>query len=106
MSELIQVHKKSQINLPESALKELGVEEGDFLDMQVRNGEIVLRVKEILDKDQAWFWTERWQQGEKAAEEDIRAGRMNRFSDSKEAVSFIRKEIQKKPPVKTKKDRC
>lgn len=28
------------------------------------------------DSDQAYFWTEAWQQGEREAEEDIRAGRI------------------------------
>jgi AbrB family looped-hinge helix DNA binding protein len=104
MSNLVQVRKKFQIDLPESALKELGIQEGDFLEVQVRNGEVVLRIKEIADKNQTWFWTERWQQGEKAAEDDIRAGRLQRFSDSKEAVSFIKKQSPKKS-VKSNKDR-
>ena len=78
MSELIQVRKKAQLTLPLSVRHKLGVEEGDFMDVQVRDGEIVLRVKKLVDKEQAWFWTKRWQQGEKEAEEDIRAGRSGR----------------------------
>lgn len=33
--------------------------------------------------DQAWFWTERWQQMEREADEDINAGRI-RTADSTE----------------------
>lgn len=92
MAEMIQVGKKSQINLPQSVQKELGITEGDFLEVQVRNAEIVLRLKKLSDKDQNWFWTERWQQGERAAEEDIRAGRVQRFSDPREATAFLKKQ--------------
>ena len=35
---------------------------------------------EHIDKEQAYFWTEAWQEGEREAEEDIRAGRVNVFN--------------------------
>src|SRR3990172_8509340 len=54
MSELVQVRKKAQITLPQSVRKKLGIEEGDFLDFEDRDGEIVLKAKKLIDKDQAW----------------------------------------------------
>jgi len=96
MSELIQVRKKAQLTIPQSVRQKLGIEEGDFLDVRVRSGEIVLKVKKLIDKEQAWFWTNRWQQGEKEAEEDIRAGRVHRFPDSKSAVAFLHRQAKKK----------
>jgi AbrB family looped-hinge helix DNA binding protein len=57
MSELIQIRKKSQLTLPLSVRQALGVEEGDYLDVRVRDGEIILKLKKLIDKDQAWFWT-------------------------------------------------
>lgn len=33
------------------------------------------------DPDQAWFWTDRWQQLEREAQEDIDAGRVEDASD-------------------------
>jgi AbrB family looped-hinge helix DNA binding protein len=96
MSDLVQVRKKAQVTLPQSVRQELGIEEGDFLDVQVRSGEIVLKVKKLVDKDQAWFWTNRWQQGEKEVEEDIRAGRVYNFPDAKQAVAFLHKQVGKK----------
>lgn len=96
MSELVQIRKKAQLTLPLSVRQRLGIEEGDFVDMQVRDGEIVLKVKKLIDKEQAWFWTERWQQGEKAAEEDIRTGNIHRFPDAEDAVAFLHKRSEKK----------
>jgi AbrB family looped-hinge helix DNA binding protein len=96
MSELIQVRKKAQLTLPLSVREKLGVEEGDYMDVQVRDGEIVLKLKKLIDKDQAWFWTERWQQGEKEAEEDIRAGRVHNFPDAKKAVDYLHSRAGKK----------
>jgi antitoxin MazE len=94
MSELIQVRKKAQITLPLSIRKKLGVEEGDFMDVQVRDGEIVLKVKKLVDKDQAWFWTKRWQEGEKEAEEDIRSGRVESFGNIEDAITYLDKKTK------------
>jgi AbrB family looped-hinge helix DNA binding protein len=95
MSELVQLRKKAQLTLPQSVRQKLGIEEGDFLDVRVRSGEIVLKVKRLVDKEQAWFWSERWQRGEKEAEEDIRSGRVHSFPDAKSAVAFLHKQAGK-----------
>jgi len=101
MSDLIQVRKKAQLTLPQSVRQKLNIEEGDFLNVQVRNGEIVLRVKKLVDKEQAWFWTDRWQRGEQKAEEDIRTGKVQRFPDAKDAISFLHKHSKKNPDKST-----
>jgi hypothetical protein len=41
-----------------------------------REGEIVLRPHIAVPADQAWFWTERWQQLEREADEAVAAGRV------------------------------
>ena len=91
MAELIQLRKKAQLTLPQSVREKLGLEEGDLMDVQVRNGEIVLKVKKLIDKEQAWFWSTRWQQGEKEAEDDIRNGRVQSFPDAKSAMAELHK---------------
>jgi len=96
MSELIQVRKKAQLTLPQSVRQELGIKEGDFLDIQVKNGEIVLKIKTLIDKEQAWFWSERWQRGEAEAQEDIRTGHVRRFSDAESAVTFLHDKAAKR----------
>jgi len=101
MSELIQVRKKAQVTLPQSVRQALNIEEGDFLDAIVKDGEIVLRVKKLVDKEQAWFWTKRWQEGEREAEEDIGAGRIHGFDNAKEAIAFLHKRAKRKSGVTT-----
>lgn len=92
MAELVQLRKKAQLTLPQSVREKLGIEEGDVMDVQVRDGEIVLKVKRLVDKEQAWFWSERWQQGEGEAEDDIRAGRVHNYPDAKSVVAFLHKQ--------------
>ncbi|MBI4186316.1 MAG: AbrB/MazE/SpoVT family DNA-binding domain-containing protein [Chloroflexi bacterium] len=95
MSELIQVRKKAQVTLPQAVRQALNIEEGDFLDVRVNDSEIVMRVKKLVDKEQAWFWARRWQEGEREAEEDIRAGRIHSFDNARKAVAFLHKRAKK-----------
>jgi hypothetical protein len=37
--------------------------------------------------DQAWFWTESWQAGEREATEDLKHGRSRRFEDSESLLA-------------------
>ena len=94
MAELIQVRRKAQVTLPQSVRQALNIEEGDFLDVRVQDNEIVLRVKRLVDKEQAWFWTKRWQEGEREAQEDIRAGRVHHFDSAKGAIAFLHKRLK------------
>jgi hypothetical protein len=49
----------------------------------------ILKAKALIDKQQAWFWSERWQQGEVEAQEDIRKGRTHKFADATSAIDFL-----------------
>jgi hypothetical protein len=35
--------------------------------------------RKLIDKNQACFWTKRWQEGETEADEDIKIGRVKAF---------------------------
>jgi AbrB family looped-hinge helix DNA binding protein len=92
MSELVQIRKKAQITLPASVRQKLGIEEGDFVDVQIKDGDIVLKVMKMISKEQSWFWTERWQNGEKEAEEDIESGRVHKFENADDAITFLHRQ--------------
>lgn len=79
MEELISVRKKGQITLPLSMRKKLGIEEGSIVMSKIVGDTIVLVPQETVDRDQAWFWKERWRKLEAEAEKDIAAGRTKTF---------------------------
>ena len=47
--------------------------------------------KKLVDKSQAYFWTKRWQKGEKEAAEDIKAGRVKTFNSADELIKDLDK---------------
>jgi len=45
--------------------------------------------EEAIFNDQSWYWTPEWQAAEKEADEDISAGRINRFKNVNNAIKFL-----------------
>jgi len=83
------VTRHGQITLPASVRKELGVEEGDLVEIEVVDEKAVLVPKKLVDKNQAYFWTKRWQEGEREADEDIEAGRVKTFGSVDELIKDL-----------------
>ena len=77
------VTRRFQVTIPKAVREELKLEQGTHLAVGVENGSIVLTPQKI-DPDQAWFWTEEWQEGEREADEDIRQGRVSPWYDDVE----------------------
>lgn len=73
---LVKVTRSFQVSIPKQIREALHLEEGDLIEVEERNGEIVMTPKRLVDADQAWFWTREWQEGEREVDEDLRAGRV------------------------------
>jgi AbrB family looped-hinge helix DNA binding protein len=83
------VTRHGQITLPASVRKQLGIEEGDLVEIDVEDEKAVLMPKKLVDKSQAYFWTRKWQEGERAADEDIKAGRVKTFDSVDELIKDL-----------------
>jgi len=82
--------RHGQITIPASVRKELGVEEGDLVEIEVVDEKAVLIPKRLVDKNQAYFWTKKWQDAEKEADEDVRAGRVKVFDSVEELIKDLK----------------
>ena len=78
MSHVATVSPKYQISLPKAVRERLGLKPGDRLMVEERDGNVVLTPAATVPKDQLYFWSKRWQEGERRAEEDLAAGRISR----------------------------
>jgi len=83
------VTRHGQITLPASVRKELSIEEGDLVEIKVVDEKAVLMPKKLIDKNQAYFWTKRWQEAEREADEDIKAGRVRTFDSVDELIKDL-----------------
>jgi hypothetical protein len=48
--------------------------------------------KRLVDKDQAYFWTEEWQEKERKVDEDIKTGRVRVFNTAAELLKELEEE--------------
>lgn len=83
------VTRHGQITLPASVRERLGIEEGDLVEIDVEDERAVLIPKKLVDKSQAYFWTRKWQEDERAADEDIKAGHVKTFDSVEELIKDL-----------------
>jgi len=56
-----------------------------------QTGSIELVPQHTVDAAQAWFWSERWQAMERAADADIAAGRVTQFDSAQALIEALSK---------------
>jgi len=61
------------------------------VEIEVVDERGVLMPKKLVDKGQAYFWTKRWQEVEREADEDIKAGRVKTFDSVDELINDLDK---------------
>ncbi|OGO32238.1 MAG: hypothetical protein A2Z29_00420 [Chloroflexi bacterium RBG_16_56_11] len=91
MTTYSKVTRHGQVTLPASVRRKLGIEEGDIVEVVVEDDKAVLLPKKIVDKSQAYFWTKEWQDAEREASEDIKAGRIKTFDTTEELLEDLDK---------------
>jgi len=85
---VLQVRSNGQITLPTALRRQARLKEGDLLEVILEeDGSLKLVPKIAIDRSQAYFWTQRWQQGEQEAQADLQ---QDRFQDFDNMDDFIR----------------
>lgn len=74
MAKHVRLRNKGQITIPNEILEQLELTANTNLKVTVVDGRIVLIPMIEIAKDQAWYWTETWQQDEKEAQQEIDKG--------------------------------
>jgi AbrB family looped-hinge helix DNA binding protein len=90
MATYSKVTRHGQITLPAPVRKSLGIEEGDMVEIEVIDDRAVLVPKRLVDKSQSYFWTKKWQEGEKEADKDIKARRLKYFDSAEELINDLK----------------
>jgi AbrB family looped-hinge helix DNA binding protein len=84
------LRNKGQITVPTEIRNALGAEEGDDLLFSADElGRVIITRAQVIAPEQAWFWSERWQRMEHAAQADIDAGRVETFDTVEDALVFL-----------------
>ncbi len=90
MSILVQIRSNGQITLPATVRRQANLKEGDTLELDIdADGVLHLSPKIAIDRSQAYFWSSRWQEGEREAQDDVDNGRLSRFDNIDDALDFL-----------------
>jgi antitoxin PrlF len=88
---------KGQLTIPDDIRKAAHLEEGDLLEAEITAEGILLRPQKVIDATQAWFWTPEWQAGEREADADLAAGRMETVGSGEELIGALRSRAKGRP---------
>jgi antitoxin MazE len=72
---LISLKRNPQITIPKSIVEKLKLKSGDNFTIEVENDEIKLKPVLIIDRTQAWYWSEEWQDKIREADLELRNGK-------------------------------
>lgn len=92
-SELTKVTRNGQITLPASLRRAVNIEVGDYIEVTVQDDGLLLTPKKLIDKSQAYFWTEEWQKRERQADEDKKAGRIESFDSVDDLIADLHRRV-------------
>jgi len=71
---VLTLREDGSIVIPEWMRELLGAKPGDPMAIYPNRDDTCLQVSGPIDPDQAWFWTDEWQAGEREVDEEIEGG--------------------------------
>lgn len=91
MSSLSHVLRNFQVTLPKPIRKRFGVKEGDLIKIEETDRGILIIPLETVDRSQLWFWSKEWQSGEMEVEEEVKKGKVKKFSNLGDFLKDLKK---------------
>ena len=85
MATTVKVREKYQVTIPEDVRDKIPLRVGERVEVDVREGEIVIRPVLEVPRGQAWFWSDEWQEQIAQSMKDIEKGKVRVFKSVKEA---------------------
>ena len=115
MTTLVKIQRKGQVTLPSRFRVAAGFSEGDFVEMSMQNGKIVVTPQVVIDRSKFPNADDEYTPAQRRvidarladAEEDIKAGRVHGpFDTADEAIAFLNKEIRARKASDRKKTKA
>lgn len=86
----VKIGTKHQVVIPNKIFSKLGLMAGDFLTVKMEDNDIMLKPTKLIPKEDLWFHSKEWQEGEEQADKDIAENRVSRvYKDVEEAINDL-----------------
>jgi len=88
---LMKIRKNFQLTIPRGLRRKFNLEEGDYVEMGIKDECIVLRPVKVIQPDQEYFYSREWQEKEAEVDEDVRKGDIaGPFENAAEAIEALK----------------
>ena len=72
-------------------MQTLDIEKGDYVEVDIDQGQIILKPRKLIDPSQGWYWTKEWQKMEAEVDEDIEKNRLSpEFRTTEEGLKWLK----------------
>jgi len=91
MSAIMKISPQGQIRIPKKVMLSLGIETGDYVEVDVEERQIVLKPRKLIDPLQGWYWTREWQEAEADVDAEIESNQLSeKFASSEEGLKWLK----------------
>ena len=92
MATIMKISPQGQIRIPKKIMAMLGIEKGDYVEVDVEERNIVLKPRKLIDPCQGWYWTREWQEMEARADEEIEKEQLSpEFETAEQGLKWLQK---------------
>ena len=86
---LVELKQKSQVTIPAELLKKMNLKTGDKLDIEEQEGRLVITPVMVILREQLWYYSKAWQDGEMEAQQQINAGKVKLANNKEELLKGL-----------------
>jgi len=90
MTTIMKISPQGQIRIPKKILQTLDIGKGDYVEVEVEEGNILLKPRKLIDPSQRWYWTKEWQKMESDVDAEIENNQVSpKFRSAKEGIKWL-----------------
>jgi AbrB family looped-hinge helix DNA binding protein len=91
MPAIMKISPQGQIRIPKKIMSTLGIEKGDYVEVDVEEKQIVLKPRKLIDPSQGWYWTKEWQKMESGVDEEIKKDQVSvEFESAEQGLKWLK----------------
>ena len=88
----MKISPQRQIRISKDVMQALNIEKGDYVEVEIDQGRIILKPRKLIDPTQGWYWTKEWQQMEAEVDEELEKDRLSdEFRTAEEGLKWLKK---------------
>jgi AbrB family looped-hinge helix DNA binding protein len=92
VSTVMKISPQGQIRIPKEVMQTLNIEKGDYVEVEIDQGRIILKPRKLIDPTQGWYWTKEWQKMEAEVDEELETDRLSQeFRTAEEGLKWLKK---------------